>query len=168
MSPSFMFQVGLVVAASVAGTYLLADNIEPESVVVEGPAAVETAPTKISSVVSIPRSQGQFFTRGHVNSGSVEFLVDTGASIVALTATDARKAGVRLDGLVFDRPVYTANGQTMGAAVTLRNVRLGGISVSNVDAIVLKEGLKVSLLGMSFLNELQKVEVTQNQMILRR
>mgnify|MGYP002021054096 CR=1 FL=1 len=70
--------------------------------------------------------------------------------------------------LIFDRPVDTANGRTMGASVMLRDVSLGGVRVTNVEAIVLREGLTISLLGMTFLGQLQKVEVMPNQMVLRR
>ncbi|MEL6688152.1 MAG: TIGR02281 family clan AA aspartic protease [Pseudomonadota bacterium] len=169
MSPSFMFQVGLVIAASVAGTYYLAGNVETEEVVLESEVVAPAKPEyPKGSIITIPRSNGQFFTHGRVNSGTVRFLIDTGASTVALTAMDAQKAGIRMRDLTFDRPVDTANGRTMGASVKLRDVSLGGVRVTNVDAIVLQEGLSISLLGMSFLGELQKVEVTQNQMVLRR
>lgn len=170
MSTSFMLQAGLLIAVSVAGTYYLANNVESDEVHIEREviAPMKVEPISQGSVISIPRTNGQFFTQGRVNSGSVHFLIDTGASTVALTPEDAQKAGIHLRDLVFDRPVDTANGRTMGASVKLRDVSLGGVRVTNVEAIVLKEGLSVSLLGMTFLGKLQKVEVMPNQMVLRR
>ena len=170
MSPTFMFQVAVLIGASIGGTYYLSNNTEVEDAVIEADIVVpkKAAPLSHGSVVSIPRTNGQFFTQGRVNSGSVRFLIDTGASTVALTLEDARRAGVDINRLVYNRAVDTANGRALAADVTLKDVRIGGVRVTNVQALVLAEGLHVSLLGMTFLGELQKVEVMPNQMILRR
>ena len=132
----------------------------------------DTAETQIravqsASVVSIPRVNGQYFTYGQVNRGSVHFLVDTGASTIALTLEDARKAGIDLNTLRYTALGNTANGQTYAAPVELDEVRIGGIRLRNVRGLVVKEGLSISLLGMTFLGELQKVEATPTQLILR-
>jgi aspartyl protease family protein len=165
-----MFQVAVLIGASIGGTYYLSNNTEVEDAVIEADVVVpkKTAPLSHGSVVSIPRTDGQFFAQGRVNSGSVRFLVDTGASTVALTLEDARRAGVDINRLVYNRAVDTANGRTLAADVTLKDVRIGGVRVTNVRALVLAEGLHVSLLGMTYLGELQKVEVMPHQMILRR
>jgi aspartyl protease family protein len=165
-----MFQVAVLIGASIGGTYYLSNNTEVEDAVIEADVVVpkKTAPLSHGSVVSIPRTDGQFFAQGRVNSGSVRFLIDTGASTVALTLEDARRAGVDINRLVYNRAVDTANGRTLAADVTLKDVRIGGVRVTNVRALVLAEGLHVSLLGMTYLGELQKVEVMPHQMILRR
>lgn len=165
-----MFQVAVLIGASIGGTYYLANNTGMEDAVIE---VEETQPRQKAaltqgSVVSIPRSNGQFFAQGRVNSGSVRFLVDTGASTVALTLEDARKSGINVNALVYNRQVDTANGRTTAAEVMLKDVRIGGVRVTNVRALVLSEGLHISLLGMTYLGELQKVEVMPNQLILRR
>lgn len=170
MSPSFLFQIAVVVSIAVTGTAYLAKNsamtdADPTETVEIATKAPEKP--KSASVVSIPRTSGQFFTQGRVNSGTVRFLVDTGASSVALTLNDARRAGVNVQTLNYTTPVDTANGRTMAATVTLKEIRIGGIRVRNVRALVLKEGLHISLLGMTFLGELQKVEATPSQLILR-
>ena len=131
------------------------------------PKATTVMTPQSASVVSLPRVNGQFFTQARVNSGSVRFLVDTGASSVALTLDDARRAGIDPRALRYDVPVHTANGRTMAAAVTLKDVQIGGIRVRNVEGLVLNEGLHISLLGMTFLGQLQKVEATSTQMIMR-
>ena len=131
------------------------------------PAATIGAVQQSASVVSLPRTNGQFFTQGRVNTGSVRFLVDTGASTVALTLDDARRAGIDVGALDFSVPVDTANGRTYAASVRLKDVQIGGIRVRNVEGMVIAEGLHISLLGMTFLGELQKVEATPTQLIMR-
>lgn len=166
-----MFQVAVLVGASIGGTYYLSGNTNVEDAVIEQTSVKpekKVAALSRGSVVSIPRSNGQFFAQGRVNSGSVRFLIDTGASTVALTVEDARKSGINVNRLVYDRQVDTANGRTMAAEVTIKDLRIGGVRVTNVRALVLSEGLHISLLGMTFLGELQKVEVTPTQIILRR
>lgn len=111
---------------------------------------------------------GHFHADGQVNGKRVKFLVDTGASSVALTASDAKRAGIDLNKLSFSIPVNTASGQTFGAAVTLESVAVGRIKLKKVQAIVLKDGLGTSLLGMSYLGRLQKFEASRNQLILRK
>jgi len=126
--------------------------------------------TKLQGVaVSIPKSKsdGQYWTNARVGSGVVNFLVDTGASAVALTPEDARRAGIRLDELVYDVPISTAGGQNVAAAVTLKSISIGPITIRNVRAIVVPEGLTKSLLGMTFLGQIQKVEATPHALILR-
>jgi len=122
-----------------------------------------------ASVVSIPkdRRSGQFHFKGRVNSGYVDFLVDTGASSVALTLADARKAGIKQRDLTYNVPVSTAGGQIYAARVNLDQVALGGIMLRDVDAFVIPEGLDTSLLGMSWLGQLQEVKATPNALLLR-
>ncbi len=132
-------------------------------------AQPKSKPSASASVVSIPkdRRSGQYHYKGRVNSGYVDFLVDTGASAVALTAADARKAGVRESDLRYDVPISTAGGRNYAARVTLDQVALGGIILRDVDALVVKEGLDVSLLGMTWLGQLQEVKATPNALLLR-
>ena len=101
--------------------------------------ATQAARPQSASVVSIPRQQGQFFTQARVNSGSVRFLVDTGASAVALTLEDARRSGFDPHALDYDVPVDTANGRTYAARVRLDEVRIGGIRLDNIDFRLLEE-----------------------------
>lgn len=119
--------------------------------------------------VSIPKSKtdGQYWTNARVNNGLVNFLVDTGASMVALTPEDARRAGIRLNELSYDVPVTTAGGQNVAAEVYLKSISVGPVTLRNVRALVIPTGLNTSLLGMTFLGQLQKVEATQQALILR-
>lgn len=168
---SFLAQATCITAICIAGAMHLARNVETDDATLGAEAIVEPEPVienHSASVHVIPRRDGQFFAQGRVNSGSVRFLVDTGASTVALTLEDARKSGIDISRLDYTSVVQTANGRTMAAPVTLRDVRIGGVRVTNVRALVLNEGLHISLLGMSYLGELQKVEVLPEHMVLRR
>jgi len=121
------------------------------------------------SVVSIPKNHqdGQFWADATVNSGYVRFLIDTGASAVALTKQDAQKAGLRLHELKYDVPIRTAGGRNMAARVRLKSIAVGSITLRNVEALVVPEGLETSLLGMTYLGQLQKVEATPSALLLR-
>lgn len=127
------------------------------------------ASSRSASVVSIPKDKrsGQYHYKGRVNSGYVDFLVDTGASAVALTVADARKAGVKASELVYNVPISTAGGRNYAARVTLDQVALGGIILRDVEALVVREGLETSLLGMTWLGQLQEVKATPNALLLR-
>lgn len=124
---------------------------------------------KSASVVSIPKDprSGQYHYKGRVNSGYVDFLVDTGASAIALTPADARKAGIRDSELKYDVPISTAGGRNYAARVNLDQVALGGIILRDVEALVVKEGLDISLLGMTWLGQLQEVKATPTALLLR-
>ena len=142
-------------------------------VVVDAPAA--TGPTAEAAVVEHHAStaevakaaDGHFWAEAEVNGREVRFLVDTGATDVALTADDARRLGVNLSSLTFDRDVSTAAGMSKAAHVDLDYVSVAGARVDHVSALVLQSGLSTSLLGMTYLGRLSKFEATQNALILR-
>jgi len=95
-------------------------------------------------------------------------LVDTGASTVVLTPSDAERAGLDTDDLAYSVAVHTANGTTYAAPVRLRSVAIGPLVVNNVDALVAQPGsLKENLLGMSFLRRLQSYEFSKDFLTLR-
>lgn len=96
--------------------------------------------------------RGHFLVQGVVNGSAARFLVDTGASLVALPASVARQAGVRLDAgnQVW---VNTANGRVRAHRVFLNSLRVGEVRAHMVEALVMEDGqLPIGLLGMSFLN----------------
>ena len=127
------------------------------------------APQTSGAVASIRKAaDGQFWTEARVNSTTVKFLVDTGASVVALTPLDAQKAGIQKRDLVYNVPVNTAAGRIMAARIELKVISIGGVTVRNVKGVVIPDGLSHSLLGMSFLGELQKVEATRSSLLLRQ
>ncbi len=113
-----------------------------------------------------PRDR-QFWTEARINNRTITMLVDTGASSVALTPADAKRAGIKLRKLDYNVPINTAGGQVMGARVTLKSVKVGSIRVKNVHGIVIPKGLSISLLGMSYLGEIEKIQVTSDAMVLK-
>ncbi len=103
--------------------------------------------------------RGHYFVKAEVNGVEVLFMVDTGASDVALTRRDARRIGLDVDRLSYTRPYSTANGIAYGAQVSLDSIDLGPINKTNISGSVVPDGLNHSLLGMSFLNELSGYKV---------
>ncbi len=110
---------------------------------------------------------GHFFAQGQVNGGSVRFLVDTGATMITLPGSTADRLGIDYRkgprGLT-----QTAAGPTVAYKVKLDEVRLGNITLQNVDAVVLQSGLSFALLGMSFLNRVEMQRDGQSMVLTRR
>jgi aspartyl protease family protein len=113
-------------------------------------------------------NDGHFRVEAMVDGTSLRFLVDTGASDVVLSPTDARRLGFDLDRLAFSRFYATANGQVRGAPVRLREVKVGPILVSDVRASVNEADMGSSLLGMSFLGRLEYYEFRAGTLTLGR
>jgi len=99
-------------------------------------------------------SAGHFLTTGNINGMSVRFIIDTGASMVSLGASDASRIGI--DASRGQKAIAnTANGQTTVTLVKLDTVRVGEIIMNNVDALVHQQDMPYVLLGMSFLNRME-------------
>ncbi|HEY2136905.1 MAG TPA: TIGR02281 family clan AA aspartic protease [Xanthobacteraceae bacterium] len=113
-------------------------------------------------------SGGDFQISTQVNGARVPMVLDTGASAVVLTYDAARAAGLPTEFVKYSVSVDTANGRTMAAPVTLDHIAIGGIVERAVPALIAQPGqLKVSLLGMSFLNRLQSWEVRGTRVLMR-
>lgn len=120
------------------------------------------------SVTLTADSQGHYVTLGQINGGSVQFLVDTGATAVAIPSTLARQLGINYLG---GQRGYTetANGRAAAYRITLDTVRLGDITLHAVEAVVLEgDGLKIALLGMSFLNRTEMKRNGQALTLIKR
>lgn len=116
------------------------------------PASPEGGRGEGGTVTLNADARGHFTTVGLVNGSPVNFLVDTGASAVALPRSVAEQAGVRLDNGQ-RAMIHTANGKAAAWRVMLNSVQVGGIRLHMVEAVVVEDGqLPVNLLGMSFLN----------------
>ena len=110
---------------------------------------------------------GDFAVIGTVNGATVEFMVDTGASEVVLTPDDARRAGIDVDALRFDRRYETANGEGRGAGVILDRLQIGPVALDQVPVSVNATPMRSSLLGMSFLKRMKSVEMKGRKLYLR-
>lgn len=129
---------------------------------------VEAGPPASGGAAQVAKAaDGHYWAQAQVDGRWVRFLVDTGASAVALTGEDARRLGIDLAALEYDRPVITANGPTKAATVTLGHVSVAGARVEEVRAMVVPQGLQTSLLGMSYLGRLSRFEATPTALILR-
>ncbi len=114
------------------------------------------------------RRDGHFVASGRVNGAVMNLLVDTGASAVMLTSTDANAAGINPSALSYNIAIQTANGSAYAAAVRLDTIEIGSIVMRDVDALVAKPGaLRESLLGMSFLQRLRSFEFSSDFITLR-
>lgn len=121
-----------------------------------------------ANVVELSRgSAGGFPVRAQVNGARIPMLLDTGASAVVLTQEAAKAAGLPIEVLTYDVNVDTANGRTRAALVTLDKLAVGSIVERSVPALIAQPGqLRVSLLGMTFLNRLERWEVRGEKLVL--
>ncbi|HEX6157525.1 MAG TPA: TIGR02281 family clan AA aspartic protease [Burkholderiales bacterium] len=126
------------------------------------------APAVGRSMVTLAAdSSGHFIAEGLVNGSSVRFVVDTGATGVVLPAADARRLGI--DYRKGERgQSKTAGGVVPVFRITLNRVRVGDIELSNVEGVVIEQGLDIALLGMSFLNRVDMKHDGRTMTLMRR
>jgi aspartyl protease family protein len=156
---------GLVVLA------LLAPGVGREEAPAPGPAPAVARPAPPAAAApafpgrTLRRApDGHFYVEAQVNGAYVRFIVDTGATIVALTPADAQRAGIALPG---ERArALGAGGEIEVIPVEIERIALGPIEARAVRGAVAEE-LHVSLLGQSFLGELGSVEIRGDTMVLR-
>jgi aspartyl protease family protein len=132
-----------------------------------GSAAAATANSR--SVVVQRDARGHFQVDGRVDGRRLGFMIDTGASVIALTASDAGRLGIHPAQREFVTEVKTANGSVRGAPVRLDMVEIGDLVVRDVAALVLPdEALSDNLLGLSFLSRLRRFEYSGGQLVLEQ
>jgi aspartyl protease family protein len=129
----------------------------------------EPAQTGIRSL-SIPRdARGHFQAEGRIDGQRIAFMVDTGASVIALNEKTAARFGLRPSRGDYNTTVSTANGTIKAARTRLAMVELGGLIVRDVEAMVLPdEALSENLLGLSFLSRLKRFEYAGGKMVLEQ
>ena len=128
--------------------------------------AAAPAPATGSDAQVAKGEDGHYWAQGSVNGSAVRFLVDTGASAVALTQEDAQRLGYSGSDLTYDYKVTTASGEARAARIKLASIAVSGAEVRDVDAYVIESGLQTSLLGMSYLGRLSRFEATPQALIL--
>lgn len=121
-----------------------------------------------SGVVNLPVGRyGHFEAQAEINGRDIDVMVDTGATLVALTYDDAERAGIYVRASDFTHRAQTANGIARVAPVTISRIRIGDITVRNVPAVVSERGASErTLLGMSFLGRLSRVEMRGSTLVL--
>lgn len=135
----------------------------------DAPASVGgsgNAPGRSNRIVLPVGSGGHFFTQGAINGKAVRFLVDTGATSIAMSVQDAERIGIAYKTGQLGRS-STANGVITTWLVKLDSVRVGDVEIFGVDAVVLPAGMPYVLLGNSFLSRFQ-MQRTNDQMVLER
>jgi aspartyl protease family protein len=157
------------------GTFMaqIADKVTP------APAAATTAVQKAlppqtaqagNRSLSIPRdARGHFGTEGRIDGQRIAFMIDTGASVIALNESSAARFGLRPARSEYRATVATANGTIKAAPTRLAMVEIGGLVVRDVEAMVLPdEALSENLLGLSFLSKLKRFEYANGKMVLEQ
>jgi aspartyl protease family protein len=157
--------LGLLLYAGVANRTWFQGSQPPQRPAIQTAVGQQIQPASPNSLVYHADPRGHFWVEGIVNGAPVRFMVDTGASFVALTMADAAAAGIGRGNLAFNLAVATANGQTRAAPVKLREVRVGQLSLDDVPALV-QENLGISLLGMSFLKRLDGFEIHEGSLTI--
>lgn len=112
------------------------------------------------------QGDGHFYASARVDGASVRMMVDTGASVIALTGADASAAGLYWDDSDVRHIGQGANGAVYGVPARLDEVEIGGMVRRNVDAVIIPEGLGISLLGQSYLRQIGGVEIADDRMIM--
>lgn len=155
-------------AAKFADKAVEANSVSP-------PAAARAAyePRQpVNSGRSLTLSSGQgghFETEVRIDGRHIDFIVDTGASLVIMRESDAARIGIRPMRNDYTATVSTANGKIKAAPAKIERIEVGGITVYDVQALVLPdEALWKNLLGMSFLSRLKRYEVANGRMVLEQ
>jgi aspartyl protease family protein len=132
------------------------------------PAQPPRASLSFGNVVELAAGpNGHFFAEAKINGRYIRVMVDTGASMVALSHEDATSAGIFVRPSDFKYRVSTANGPARIAIVNLDQVSIEGITVYDVRAAVGERGaLRTTLLGMSFLSKLKRTEMRDGRLVL--
>ncbi|CDM57847.1 MULTISPECIES: TIGR02281 family clan AA aspartic protease [Rhizobium] len=135
---------------------------------VPGRAVVVTTSEGVEEVILHKLLNGHYEAYVTINGQSISMLVDTGASMIALSREDAERVGIIPENLDYSMSVMTANGRARAARVTLSEVAIGPIIRHNVPASVAQDGkLDQSLLGMSFLSTLGSLQIQTDELRMR-
>jgi aspartyl protease family protein len=141
----------------------------PAALAARSSASVTPAPANSRSIV-VPRDgRGHFEVDARVDGRQLSFMIDTGASVIALTASDAARLGIHPAQREFVAEVRTANGTVRAAPTQLGMVEVGDLVVRDVPALVMPdEALSDNLLGLSFLSRLRRFEYSDGRLVLEQ
>jgi aspartyl protease family protein len=161
--------IGLGVAmARIADTMTPARSTVAMARVTDTDAAAAPAPA--GRTVSIDKDgRGHFQTEARVDGSYLNFMVDTGATVIALKERDANRVGIHPAPSDFNATVSTANGPAKAARARLGSIEVGGVRVRDVDALIMPDGmLAENLLGMTFLSRLKRFEYADGRLVLEQ
>jgi aspartyl protease family protein len=171
MRQLMIFAVVLVVLGSVAARYAdqAVSSPPPQAAVVQ-PAYEPREPTTSGRSLTLEADRlGHFQADARIDGRTVDFIVDTGASLVVLRESDAARVGIRPRPSDYTATAVTANGRIKAARATIDRIELGGITVYDVPAMVLPDqALAKNLLGVSFLSRLRRYEYANGRIVLEQ
>ncbi|MEM9912472.1 MAG: TIGR02281 family clan AA aspartic protease [Pseudomonadota bacterium] len=152
---------GLIFVGAIAAFGLWGDlrnTVSPGSFTVQGDGRIELSRF----------GDGHYYLTANVNGAEIDFVVDTGATMIVLTEQDASRAGFDPNTLAYVGRAATANGEVRTAPVWLDQISVGGIEDRGIGALVNEGELEQSLLGMNYLDRFSSVEISNGRMILSR
>lgn len=158
--------LSVALAASFA-TALTIRHLDGGEAAMAASSEIAASPATGTTTQVVKGPDGHYWAQAKIDGRAVQVLVDTGASLVALTRADARRLGVDPAPEAFTGKVQTASGVVRAAPVRLKTISVAGVRVDDVEALVVEEGLAYSLLGMSYLGRLSAFEATPTGLTLR-
>ncbi|HZP69803.1 MAG TPA: TIGR02281 family clan AA aspartic protease [Pseudolabrys sp.] len=171
MRQLMIFAFVLVALGAVAARYVDQAVISPQpqaAVVQQGYEPREPTTSGRSLMLEADRL-GHFQVEARIDGRYVDFIIDTGASLVVLRESDAARVGIRPRPHDYTATAVTANGRIKAARATIDRIELGGIAVYDVPAMVLPdEALAKNLLGVSFLSRLRRYEYANGRIVLEQ
>jgi len=119
--------------------------------------------------IELPRApDGHYYLTAEVSGVPVRFVVDTGASQIVLSQSDAERIGIDTGALAYLGRAYTANGEVRTAPVRLESMTVGPVRHENLRAVVNEGDMGQSLLGMDYLQRFSSIEITGGRLVLTR
>lgn len=166
----------LVVAAILIGLGVamarMADTMTPakSTVAVARTTDAATGAAASGRTVAIDKDRnGHFQTEARVDGSYLNFMVDTGATVIALKERDAARVGIHPAPADYTANVSTANGPAKAARAHLSSIEVGGVRVRDVDALIMPDGmLDQNLLGMAFLSRLKRFEYADGKLVMEQ
>jgi aspartyl protease family protein len=175
-----IFVATLGVVAALLGSSFLVDRLPSPAPVAAAPAPAAVAADPPSAAPPEPQSpgyreallnadsRGQYAAEILIDGSPVRMLIDTGATLVCVSASTARRLGLSASGGP-KRVIQTANGQSTASPTILRSVSFDGLYMNDVEALILApEAGEINLLGESFLKRLMSVEQRNGMLVLRQ
>ncbi len=170
MRSAIIFAVLALTAGIEVPRYAAQISAKPVTAAPARPVTPVAATASASRSVIVSRdARGHFQVDARIEGRKLSFMVDTGASVVALTASDAARLGIHPAQREFVTEVRTANGTVRAAPVRLDEVEVGDLVVRDVAGLVLPDGaLSDNLLGLSFLSRLRRFEYSDGKLVLEQ
>ena len=169
MRQILFFAIAAMVIAGVMPHVMGAVGKAPETQAQPVKSAAAAQPANYRTFTVRGDARGHFQVEGSVDGRRLDFVVDTGASVIALRERDASRLGIHPIPRDYTASVSTANGVIRAAPVQLNSVEVGGIRVHGVRAMVLPDqALSENLLGMSFLSRVRRFEVANGRLVMEQ